>query len=303
MTTKSFTTDGRTIEVSNANKVLFPDIGLTEGQLAEYYAQVAGTMLPHLRGRPLSMQRFPKGIGERGFYAKEMPDYFPEWIDHVDVDVLETGEVQPQVVCNDAATLIYLVDQACITPHTWLSRVPRLNQPDKLIFDLDPPQSFETAREAARTLRVLLAELELPAYLMTTGSRGLHIGIPLDGQADFDAVRAFAVDLAEALAQRAPDKLTTETRKNARRGRLFLDYLRNSYAQTSVPPYAVRARPGAPVATPIPWEELDDPELTSARYTVANVRDKIAREGDPWADFYDRGCSLTAAQKRLNARR
>jgi len=264
---------------------------------------VAETMLPHLRGRPLSMQRFPRGVGERGFYAKEMPDYFPNWIDHADIEVLETGEVQPQVVCNDAATLIYLVDQACITPHTWLSRVPRLNQPDKLIFDLDPPQSFETAREAARTLRVLLAELELPAYLMTTGSRGLHIGIPLDGQADFDAVRAFAVDLAEALAQRAPDKLTTETRKNARRGRLFLDYLRNSYAQTSVPPYAVRARPGAPVATPIPWEELDDPELTSARYTVANVRDKIAREGDPWADFYDRGCSLTAAQKRLNARR
>jgi len=303
MTTRTFTTNGRTVEVSNASKMLFPDIGLTEGELADYYDQVAGTMLPHLRGRPLSMQRFPRGIDERGFYAKEMPDYFPNWIDHADIEVLETGEVQPQVVCNDAATLIYLVDQACITPHTWLSRVPRLNQPDKLIFDLDPPQSFETAREAARTLRVLLAELELPAYLMTTGSRGLHIGIPLDGQADFDAVRAFAVDLAEALAQRAPDKLTTETRKNARRGRLFLDYLRNSYAQTSVPPYAVRARPGAPVATPIPWEELDDPELTSARYTVANVRDKIAREGDPWADFYDRGCSLTAAQKRLNARR
>jgi len=303
MTTKSFTTDGRTIEVSNANKVLFPDIGLTEGQLAEYYAQVAGTMLPHLRGRPLSMQRFPKGIGERGFYAKEMPDYFPEWIDHVDVDVLETGEVQPQVVCNDAATLIYLVDQACITPHTWLSRRPHLNQPDKLIFDLDPPRSFETAREAARSLRTLLDELELPAYLMTTGSRGLHIGIPLDSQAGFDAVRAFAVELAEALARRAPDKLTTETRKNARRGRLFLDYLRNSYAQTSVPPYAVRARPGAPVATPIRWEELDDPELTSSRYTVANVLNKIAREGDPWADFHERGCSLTAVRARLGALR
>lgn len=303
MTTRTFTTNGRTVEVSNASKMLFPDIGLTEGELADYYDQVAGTMLPHLRGRPLSMQRFPRGIDERGFYAKEMPDYFPDWIDHVDIEVLGTGAIQPQVVCNNAATLIYLVDQACVTPHTWLSRAPHLNQPDKLIFDLDPPQSFETAREAARTLRVLLAELELPAYLMTTGSRGLHIGIPLDGQADFDAVRAFAVDLAEALAQRAPDKLTTETRKNARRGRLFLDYLRNSYAQTSVPPYAVRARPGAPVATPIPWEELDDPELTSARYTVANVRDKIAREGDPWADFYDRGCSLTAAQKRLNARR
>ena len=303
MTTKSFTVDGHTIEVSNADKVLFPDIGLTEGELAEYYHAVAPTMLPHLRGRPLSMQRFPRGVDERGFYAKQMPDYFPNWIDHADIEVLETGEVQPQVVCNNAATLIYLVDQACITPHTWLSRVPHLNRPDKLIFDLDPPTSFESTRKAARRLRTLLDELELPAYLMTTGSRGLHIGIPLEGKTDFDTVRAFAVELAETLARRAPDQLTTETRKDARHGRLFLDYLRNSYAQTSVPPYAVRARPGAPVATPIRWEELDDPALTSSRYTVANVRDKIAREGDPWADFHAQGCSLTAARQRLDALR
>ncbi len=300
MSTRTFELDARTVEVGNAGKVLFPDIGLTEGDLAGYYARVAATMLPHVQGRPISMQRFPNGVDEPGFYAKQAPDYFPEWIERVTIEVLESGEKQPQVVVNDAATLVYLVDQASITPHTWLSRTIDLNRPDKLIFDLDPPKSFETARAAARQVRALLDELELPAYLMTTGSRGLHVGVPLDGQSDFDTVRDFARDLADALAARHPKALTTETRKAQRRGRLFLDYLRNAYAQTSVPPYAVRARPGATVATPLTWDELDDPDLDSRRYHVGNVLERIERRGDPWADFYRRGVSLAAARQRLD---
>ena len=300
MSTRTFELDARTVEVGNAGKVLFPDIGLTEGDLAGYYARVAATMLPHVQGRPISMQRFPNGVDEPGFYAKQAPDYFPEWIERVTIEVLESGEKQPQVVVNDAATLAYMVDQASITPHTWLSRTSDLNHPDKLIFDLDPPKSFETARAAARQVRALLDELELPAYLMTTGSRGLHVGVPLDGRSDFDTVRDFARDLADALAARHPKALTTETRKAQRRGRLFLDYLRNAYAQTSVPPYAVRARPGATVATPLTWDELDDPDLDSRRYHVGNVLERIERRGDPWADFYRRGVSLAAARQRLD---
>jgi bifunctional non-homologous end joining protein LigD len=300
MSTRTFEFNGRSVEVGNADKVLFPDIDLTEGQLAGYYSRVADTILPHLRGRPISMQRFPNGVNKPGFYAKQAPEYFPEWIDRVTITVLESGERQPQVVINNPETLIYLVDQACITPHTWLSRTADLHHPDKLIFDLDPPKTFESARAAARQVRALLDELELPAYLMTTGSRGLHVGVLLDGQSDFDTVRDFARDLADALAARHPDQLTTETRKAQRRGRLFLDYLRNAYAQTSVPPYAVRARPGAPVATPLAWDELDDPDLDARRYHVGNVLDRIARVGDPWADFYKGGISLTAARRRLN---
>jgi bifunctional non-homologous end joining protein LigD len=245
------------------------------------------------------MQRFPNGVEKPGFYAKQAPEHFPEWIDRVSIEVLESGEKQPQVVINKPETLVYIVDQATITPHTWLSRTADLNRPDKLIFDLDPPKSFEAARSAARRLRPLLDELELPAYLMTTGSRGLHVGVPLDGQSDFDAVRDFARDLADALVARHPDELTTETRKAQRRGRLFLDYLRNAYAQTSVPPYAVRARSGAPVATPLTWDELDDPDLDSRRYHVGNIFERIEKVGDPWADFYDHGISLTAARRRL----
>ena len=300
MTTRAFEFDGRTVEVGNADKVLFPDIGLTEGQLADYYARVADTIMPHLKGRPISMQRFPNGIDKPGFYAKQAPEHFPEWIDRVTIDVLESGEKQPQVVVNRPEALVYLVDQATITPHTWLSRTEKLNHPDKLIFDLDPPKSFEAARVAAGHLRALLDELALPTYLMTTGSRGLHVGVPLDGQSDFDTVRDFARDLADGLAARHPKELTTETRKAQRRGRLFLDYLRNAYAQTSVPPYAVRARPGAPVATPLTWDELDDPDLDAGRYHVDNVLERIARVGDPWVDFYEGGVSLTAARQRLN---
>lgn len=300
MSTRTFDFDGRSLKVGNAGKVLFPDIGLTEGGLAHYYSRVADTMLPHLKGRPISMQRFPNGIDKPGFYAKQAPDHFPEWIDRVTIRVLESGEEQPQVVINNPATLVYLVDQATITPHTWLSCTTDLNHPDKLIFDLDPSKTFESARAAARQLRALLDELELPAYLMTTGSRGLHVGVPLDGQSDFDTVRDFARDLADALAARHPKELTTETRKAQRRGRLFLDYLRNAYAQTSVPPYAVRARPGAPVATPLTWDELDDPDLDAGRYHVDNVLERIARVGDPWVDFYEGGVSLTAARQRLN---
>lgn len=299
MSTRTFDFDSRSVTVGNADKVLFPDIGLTEGQLAGYYARVADTMLPHLKGRPISMQRFPNGVNKPGFYAKQAPEHFPEWIDRVTITVLESGEKQPQVVINNAETLIYLVDQATITPHTWLSRTTDLHHPDKLIFDLDPPKTFDSARAAARQVHALLDELGLPAYLMTTGSRGLHVGVPLDGQSDFDTVRDFARDLANALAARHPKELTIETRKAQRRGRLFLDYLRNAYAQTAVPPYAVRARPGATVATPLTWDELDDPDLDSQSYHVGNVLERIARIGDPWADFYKGGVSLTAARQRL----
>jgi bifunctional non-homologous end joining protein LigD len=300
MAGRSIAVGVRTITIGNADKVLFPADGITEGDLADYYRDVAGFMLLHTTGRPLSMQRFPTGIEKPGFYAKETPDYFPDWIDRVDIEVQGTGEVQPQVMANKPETLVYLADQGCITLHTWLSRAGNLNRPDKLIFDLDPPKEFETARAAARFLRRLLDELELPSFVMTTGSRGLHIGIPLDARADFDTVRNFARDVADLLASREPAQLTTETRKQARRGRLFIDYLRNAYAQTSVPPYTARARPKAPVATPLEWSELDDSAINSQSFTVGNVLKRLDKMGDPWADFYRHGVSLSAARERLD---
>jgi bifunctional non-homologous end joining protein LigD len=300
VSTQTITVDGRRIELSNLDKVLFPRDGITKGDLVNYYRRVAHTMLPYMEGRPIAMQRFPDGIEEEGFYQKEAPDYFPEWITRVPVEVEGEGRRQPEVVCDSEATLVYLADQACITPHVWLSRADNLHHPDRLIFDLDPPgHEFEPVRSAARSLRSLLEELELTSLVMTTGSRGLHVLIPLDRQADFDTVRAFARQVAQVVASREPERLTVETRKDNRGGRLFLDYLRNSYGQHAVTAYAVRPIAGAPVATPLEWDELSDTGLNAQSYNMGNIFRRLGQKADPWKGMLDQGRSLKTAARRL----
>lgn len=300
MGTESIALDGLTVELSNLDKIFFPDEGYTKGDLITYYERIAAVIIPHMRDRPISMQRFPDGIGANGFYQKEIPDHFPNWIDRVYVDVREEGSQQPQVICNKAATLIYLVNQGTVTPHIWLSRSDKLNYPDRLIFDLDPPEGdFEAVRFAARALRGLLQDVALVPYVMTTGSKGLHVVAPLDRAADFDAVRRFARELADVLVGREPDRLTTEISKDKRRGRVFLDYLRNAYAQTVVAPYAVRPLGGAPVATPLDWDELAEPGLHSRRYNIKNIFRRLGQKEDPWKDMMDNAHTLKEARSRL----
>jgi len=200
----------------------------------------------------------------------------------------------------DLATLLYLVGQACVTPHRWLSKVDRPDRPDLLVIDLDPSgEDFEPVRRAAVLTHGLFDELGLPADLMTTGSRGLHVLVRLDRRAPFDEVRAFAHDAAAVLARRHPDLLTTEPRRAARRGRLYLDVQRNGYGQTAVAPYAVRPLPGAPVATPLAWDELDDPALTPRRWTLATTEERL-RAPDPWRDSARRARALGPARRRLD---
>ena len=286
------------VELSSLDRVLFPDSGVTKGELVEHYRTVAERMVPHLRGRPVSMQRFPSGIQAEGFFQKSAPDYFPAWISRARV-AKEGGTVE-HVVCDNAATLVYLANQGCITPHVWLSRIDRIDHPDRLIFDLDPSgDDFATVRFAAERLRELLGEIGLDPFPLATGGRGLHLVIPLDRSADFDAVRSFARDVAGALAARHPDRLTVEVRKNKRRGRVFLDVLRNAYAQTAVPPFAVRARKGAPVAVPLAWEELRNPRLRGNAWTVRSLPDRLAKSGDPWKGFARRARSLRGPRRRL----
>jgi bifunctional non-homologous end joining protein LigD len=273
-----------TIETSNEDKIFFPESGIIKGDLIHYYKDIAPIMLPHVQDRPITMHRFPDGIEGEGFYQKEIPDYFPQWMDRVRIKKKEGGENE-QVVCNNAAALVYLANQACITPHVWLSRTDKLNYPDKLVFDLDPPgDEFEPVRKAAYTLKDMLKERRLTPFVMTTGSRGVHVVAPLDRSQDFDTVRTFAENLADVLAQDDPQYVTTEQRKPKRGSRVFLDMLRNSYAQTSVAPYAVRAKPGAPVATPLEWEELAD--TTSQSYTIKTIFRKMGQKRDPWKSLY-----------------
>jgi bifunctional non-homologous end joining protein LigD len=288
------------VEVSRPGKLMFPKDGVTKGDLAAYYERVAGHMLPHVKGRPVSMQRFPDGIDGYGFFHKDVPDHFPSWIRRVEV-AKRGGTVTHAAIWN-ADTLVYLADQACITPHVWLSRMDRVVQPDRLVIDLDPSvPDFAAVRRAALAAGELLDELGLAPFAMATGSRGVHVWSPLRRGPDFEEVKAFARAAARVLADRYPDELTTEARKAKRGDRILLDVARNAYAQTAVPPYAVRAKPGAPVATPLEWKELSDSRLRPNRWNVKNVFRRLSSKGDPWADIASHARGLAAPRKRLEA--
>ena len=300
MTELRVTIDGHDITVSSPDKVFFPGAGLTKGDLVDYYRRIAEVALPHWRERPLSMHRLPDGIDGKSFFQKDVPDYFPDWVERRSLPKKD-GSVT-YVVANNAATLVYLADQGCITPHIGLSRVDRIDAPDRLIFDLDPPgDDFAAVQSGARRLKGVLDQLELDAFVQTTGSRGLHVVVPLDRSAQFDEVRAFARTLAEHLAERHPDELTVQQRKKARGQRVYLDYLRNAYGQTAVAPYAVRALEGAPVATPLAWPEALASGLSPRAYTIQNIFRRLQRTGDPWLEMHRRGASIAAARRRWKA--
>jgi bifunctional non-homologous end joining protein LigD len=291
------------VELSNTGKVLFPEDGITKGDLVAYYQAVAGEMLPPLRDRPVSMTRFPDGISKSGIVQKNVPAYFPDWVTRA--RVRKEGGSLRQVVCDKPATIVYLANQACIELHAFLSRLDHINEPDQLIFDLDPPDGnrFGDVRVCALRLRELLTgELGLPAFVKTTGGKGLHVHVPMNARQDFGTVREFARQAAELLATRNPDLVTTEQRKDKRGPRIYADIMRNAYAQLAVAPYSVRARPGALVATPLSWDELDDEALRPDRFTLRTVPGRIraaSRPGGPWAGMARRRPGLGRAQESL----
>lgn len=288
----------RQVEISRPDKVLFPGDGFTKSDLVSYVRRAARVMLPHLRRRALMLERYPDGIDAQRIMQKEVSDYFPDWLHRAELP--KQGGTVTHAVCDDEAALVYLANQACVGLHRWLSKADRPDNPDRLVFDLDPPgDDFGPVKRAARQLHGLLDELELPSTVMTTGSRGLHVLVALDRRSGFDDVRSFAHEVADSLAARHPDSLTTEARKQARRGRLYVDVQRNAYAQTAIAPYCVRALPGAPVAAPLAWSELDDPDLTARRWTLTTIDQRLSR--DPWQAESPRGHALGPARRRLAA--
>jgi bifunctional non-homologous end joining protein LigD len=293
--------DGQiTVELSHPDKVLFPDDGVTKRDLVGYYLAVAGRMLPLIAERPVTMIRYPDGIGAHPILQKNAPDYFPDWITRAEV-AKQGGSVR-HVIADRPATLAYLANQACVEVHVFLSRVGSLDHPDQLIFDLDPPgdDQFAGVVRAALLLRELLeSDLGLTAYVKTTGGKGLHVHVPLDAAADFDAVRALARTAGEVLAARAPDLVSTEQRKDKRGGLIYADPMRNAYGQHAAAPYSVRGRPGAPAATPLDWAELDDKGLSPHQFTVATMPGRLAA-ADPWAGLPRRRYSARRAAGKLS---
>lgn len=283
-----------TINISNPDKCLYPGAGISKGDVVAYYERIAEHLLPHLSNRPVSLERYPDGIEHGGFYQKAVPAYFPDWIERTTVTLKETGHTQEQVVVQNTHTLRYLVDHGTLTFHPWLSHISNLTTPDRLIFDIDPPNetNFQAVKDTARDVRAYCDARSVTSFVMSTGGTGLHVLIPLAPTTSFDDVREVAKTIAHTLAEQHPERYTVETRKDKRNGKIFLDYLRNAYGQTAVAPYALRPTPGAPVATPLEWDELD--RITSARaYTLKNIFRRLAHKADPWADLAKHQQSLT----------
>ncbi|MGH2979907.1 MAG: non-homologous end-joining DNA ligase [Solirubrobacterales bacterium] len=292
----------RKVPITHSDRVLFPDAGLTKLDLARHYAEIAGVMVPHVRRRPLTLHSFPQGVRGDGYFVKDAPQHFPGWIATVAVPKREGGTIH-HVLANDGATLAYLAGQNAITLHRWTSRADRLERPDLIVFDLDPStQRFAEVRAAARALGDLLRDVGLEPFAMTTGSRGLHVVTPVRRTADFDVVHPFARAVAAALVEHDPGVMTVEFRRARRGERIFVDVGRNAYGQHAVAPYAVRALPGAPVATPLRWEELGDRGLDPQGWTVATIGDRLADGGDPWIGMARKARALGPARRALERR-
>jgi bifunctional non-homologous end joining protein LigD len=273
----------RDVQISHPDKRLFADPPITKLELARHYQRVAGAMVPLVRDRPLALQAFPDGIEGKGFFMKSVPKYFPDWIRTATVP--KRGGTLTQVLADDPATLVYLAGQNVVTPHVWLSRADEPHTPDRLIIDFDPSPGvrFAEIRAAARDAGQRLRDAGLATYAMVTGSRGIHVVCPLRRGPDFTEVHGFARALAERMVADDPRNLTLEWHRDERGARIYIDVNRVAYAQHAVAPYAVRPRPGAPVAMPIVWEELSDRALAPDRWTIATAADRLDAEGDAWA--------------------
>jgi bifunctional non-homologous end joining protein LigD len=285
--------------ITHPDKVLFPEDGITKGELAAYYETIAPAMLPHIRSRPVTMERFHRGIGEKGFFQKDVSRGFPEWLQRVEVP--KKGGTVHHPLVRDVRSLLWLANQNCITPHVWTSRVPNLYEPDLCVFDLDPPDADAPGilRAAALRLRDLLDELGLNSWIKTSGSKGFHIVASLDGGSGFGDVFRFAHEVGRILVQRDPSHLTQEFSKVDRGGRILVDTGRNGYGATFAAAYAVRPKPGAPVSAPCTWAEVERNEVAPRTFTLKTMAGRVADVGDLWSDMPRRRQSLRRPIERL----
>ena len=285
--------------ITHPEKVLFPGEGITKGELGSYYEAIAPIMLPHIRRRPITMERYHRGIGLPGFFQKDVSKGFPEWLKRVEVP--KQGGTVHHPIANDTRSLIWLANQNSITIHVWPSRAPNLYNPDVCVFDLDPSKEdeLEILCTTALRLRDLLAELGLPSWVKTSGSKGFHIAVPLDGKADFGEVARFAHVVGRILVKRDPKNLTQEFSKADRGGRILVDTGRNGYSATFAAAYTVRAKAGAPVSAPCTWAELERREVGPRSFTLRTMAQRVADVGDLWSDLLTSRRSLRKPTERL----
>jgi bifunctional non-homologous end joining protein LigD len=270
--------------ITNPSKVFWPEDGLTKLDLAQFYARIAGHILPWMKSRAVTMERCPEGIRRTCFYQKQAPDNLPDDIPTMRIPAPTAGRDIDYIVGGTRKTLLTLVNLGCIAMHVMNSRVDQLDKPDWLAFDLDPSDGFESAARAALLLRPRLEDHGLESFVKTSGGRGLHVFVPLRRGATEDQVRAYATIIAEELAARHPKLVTTESRKAKRRAPVYLDIMRNAAGQTVVPPFSVRWRPRAPVSMPLDWDEVS-PRLDPAVFNLKTAERRMGAK-EPWSSFF-----------------
>jgi bifunctional non-homologous end joining protein LigD len=288
------------VVITHPEKLLFPDDRITKGELAAYYEMIAPIMLPHVVRRPVTMERFPSGIRQKGFLQKDVSKGFPEWLQRVEVP--KKGGVVHHPIVTDLESLLWLVNQNSITPHVWTSRAPDVYHPDICVFDLDPSvDDADMLRAATLAIRGLLDELGLPSWVKTSGSKGFHIAVPLDGKAGMGEVEKFAHTVGGLSVRRQPKIFTQEFHKADRGTRIFVDTGRNGWSATHAAVYAVRAKPGAPVSAPCTWEEVESGKVGPRTFSLQNMAARIKDVGDLWSDMRRRRRSLRRPMQKLRA--
>jgi len=284
--------------ITHPEKILFPADGISKGELAAYYEAIAPLMLPHIRNRPITMERFHRGIDQPGFFQKDVIKGFPEWLKRVEVP--KHGGTVHHPIANDVRSLLWLANQNSITVHVWPSRAPKLYYPDVCVFDLDPSKDEnEVLCAVAVQLRELLDELGLPSWVKTSGSKGFHIAVPLDGKSDFGTVARFAHTVGRLMVKRDPKNLTQEFSKVDRGGRILVDTGRNGYSATFAAAYSVRAKNGAPVSAPCSWPEVEKCEVSPRTFNLRTMIERTKKVGDVWQDMLSKRRSLRRPIEKL----
>ncbi len=273
------------IEVTNGDKVMYPDAGITKREVFDYYRSIAPRLLPFLKDRPTTLERLPDGVGpgKKHFFQKNVPASYPAWLPRIEL-INEKGKPIHYALVNDTPSLLYLVNQGTLTFHPWLSRTPNLDRPDFVLFDLDPgPASFADTCLVARRIHEELKAEGLQAALKTSGKSGLHILVPWQKEGGYDEARAWALTVAKKVVAALPDKATVDIRKVKREGRVYIDVVQNARGHHVVPAYVLRPVPGAPVSMPISWDELSE-DLDPARFNLRTALKYLeSRKGDPMA--------------------
>ena len=292
---------GQEVSVSNLDKVFWEDEGYTKGHLINYYVQVFPYLLPHLAERPLVVTRYPSGASGKWFYQKNAPESTPEWVNTYPLYSSHSDRYLNFVICDNLATMVWLANQACIELHPWMSRVGSLDRPDFVVFDLDPSEgaTYQDVRDVAEVVKEVLHFLKLRIFLKTSGATGLHVLVPVINTYTYDALRDFVRRIAETVVSLIPDKATVVRKVKDRQGKVYVDYLQNIQGKTVCSTYSVRPRPGAPVSTPITWEEMR--ETKPGDFNITTVPPRLNRRGDIFAGVNTTRQKIDEAWRRLNS--